>query len=84
MEITNLIIPGYNDDMKKIEKMCQWIKDIDGDELDDRVESSYNCQVNNPDTDGDGYKDGQEIRVGTDPIDPASNKDRTLMDPSFQ
>ena len=54
------------------ERICQWIKDIDGDELDDRVESSYNCQVNNPDTDGDGYKDGQEIRVGTDPIDPAS------------
>ena len=69
---------------KKVDRLgkriCQWIKDIDGDELDDRVESSYNCQVNNPDTDGDGYKDGQEIRVGTD---PTSNKDRTPFDPSF-
>lgn len=26
LEITNLIIPGLNDDMKDIEKMCKWIK----------------------------------------------------------
>ncbi|MDP2907733.1 MAG: AmmeMemoRadiSam system radical SAM enzyme [Nanoarchaeota archaeon] len=26
IEITNLIIPGLNDDMKKIEEMCEWIK----------------------------------------------------------
>ena len=27
LEITNLIIPGLNDDMKKIEEMCRWIKE---------------------------------------------------------
>jgi len=27
LEITNLIIPTLNDDMKKIGEMCQWIKD---------------------------------------------------------
>lgn len=26
IEITNLIIPGYNDDLKLFEKMCKWIK----------------------------------------------------------
>ena len=26
IEITNLIIPGYNDDFVKIEKICKWIK----------------------------------------------------------
>ncbi len=27
IEIINLVIPGLNDDMKKIEEMCKWIKD---------------------------------------------------------
>jgi len=27
LEITNLIIPGRNDDLKEIEKMCEWIKE---------------------------------------------------------
>ena len=26
VEITNLVIPGYNDDMKMITKMCEWVK----------------------------------------------------------
>ncbi|MEM4245006.1 MAG: AmmeMemoRadiSam system radical SAM enzyme [Candidatus Nanoarchaeia archaeon] len=26
IEITNLVIPGYNDDMKKIKEMCEWVK----------------------------------------------------------
>ena len=25
---------------------------------------------NNPDTDGDGWSDGQEVNAGTDPLDP--------------
>jgi pyruvate formate lyase activating enzyme len=25
LEITNLVVPGLNDDLKKIEEMCQWI-----------------------------------------------------------
>ena len=31
LEITNLVIPGLNDDMKKIEEMCKWIKEELGD-----------------------------------------------------
>jgi len=32
LEITNLIIPGVNDDPKEIKKMCQWIKDNVGED----------------------------------------------------
>ncbi len=31
LEITTLIIPGYNDDIERIEEMCKWIKDELGD-----------------------------------------------------
>lgn len=33
LEITNLIIPGQNDDPKKIRAMCQWIKSNLGDSV---------------------------------------------------
>lgn len=33
LEITNLVIPGENDDPKEIRKMCEWIKDNVGDEV---------------------------------------------------
>ncbi len=33
LEITNLLIPGLNDDPAQIEKMCRWIKDNLGDEV---------------------------------------------------
>lgn len=33
VEIINLIIPGYNDDMDEIKKMCIWIKKNVGDEV---------------------------------------------------
>lgn len=33
LEITNLIIPGLNDDMKMIEKMCKWIKKELGEDV---------------------------------------------------
>ncbi|HPM42769.1 MAG TPA: AmmeMemoRadiSam system radical SAM enzyme, partial [Candidatus Omnitrophota bacterium] len=33
LEITNLIIPGQNDDPEMIRKMCVWIKDNLGDEV---------------------------------------------------
>jgi pyruvate formate lyase activating enzyme len=33
LELTNLIIPGQNDDPNEIRKMCQWIKDNLGDEV---------------------------------------------------
>jgi pyruvate formate lyase activating enzyme len=33
LEITNLVIPGQNDDPKEIRSMCQWIKDNLGDDV---------------------------------------------------
>jgi pyruvate formate lyase activating enzyme len=33
LEITNLIIPGQNDEPEQIRKMCRWIKDELGDEV---------------------------------------------------
>ncbi|MCG2708225.1 MAG: AmmeMemoRadiSam system radical SAM enzyme [Candidatus Omnitrophica bacterium] len=33
LEITNLLIPGFNDDPVKIKQMCVWIKDNLGDEV---------------------------------------------------
>ncbi len=33
LEITNMIIPGYNDDMKTIKKMCMWIAEELGAEV---------------------------------------------------
>ncbi len=29
LEVTNLIIPGYNDDREKIKEMCEWLKELD-------------------------------------------------------
>jgi pyruvate formate lyase activating enzyme len=33
VEITNLVLPGYNDDMETIRKMCLWIKDNLGQDV---------------------------------------------------
>ena len=33
LEIVNLVVPGYTDDMEEIKQMCQWIKDNLGDEV---------------------------------------------------
>ena len=33
LEITNLLIPGFNDDPKKIKEMCIWIKENLGDDV---------------------------------------------------
>ena len=32
----------------------------------------FHTDLNNPDSDGDGYYDGAEVNLGTDPLDPAS------------
>ncbi len=50
--------------------------DYDNDGLSDRMELNFHTDLNNPDTDGDGYLDGQEIKNGYDPL----NRDgKTLM-----
>lgn len=52
----------------------QWAgqPDQDQDGLPDSVEEIYHTLANNPDTDGDGYKDGEEVLNGYDPLKPGS------------
>ena len=46
------------------------VPDMDGDALLDVEEATIGTNALNPDTDGDGYEDGQEvILMGTDPLD---------------
>lgn len=42
-------------------------KDSDLDGLSDDDETIYKTDINNPDTDGDGYFDGEEVQNGYDP-----------------
>jgi len=47
------------------------VPDMDGDALLDVEEAAIGTDALNPDTDGDGFEDGQEVhRMGTDPLDP--------------
>jgi hypothetical protein len=47
------------------------VPDMDGDALLDVEEASIGTDALNPDTDGDGFDDGEEVFVmGTDPLDP--------------
>jgi hypothetical protein len=43
--------------------------DTDGDGLDDDVEAGMCTLETNPDTEGDGYTDGDEVDAGSDPCD---------------
>ncbi|MEA3464123.1 MAG: L,D-transpeptidase family protein [Patescibacteria group bacterium] len=42
--------------------------DYDGDGLSDRMELNFQTDLKNPDTDNDGFKDGEEIDNGYDPL----------------
>ncbi|MEA2064841.1 MAG: L,D-transpeptidase family protein [Patescibacteria group bacterium] len=42
--------------------------DYDQDGLSDRMELNFHTNLTNSDTDGDGYKDGDEIKNGYDPL----------------
>ena len=49
-------------------------KDSDSDGLyDDDETNVYGTDPSNPDTDGDGVGDGQEVEDGTNPLDPSSS-----------
>ena len=46
-------------------------EDFDGDGLSNSEEESFGTDINNRDSDGDGYSDGVEIESGYDPLIPA-------------
>jgi len=55
--------------------VCAWMNnpsgqgiDSDSDGLPDSVEKIYNTNPTNPDTDSDGYKDGDEVKNGYNPL----------------
>ena len=43
--------------------------DTDGDGLADKAEAFYETNATVQDTDGDGYLDGEEVALGSDPLD---------------
>lgn len=45
----------------------KFLQDTDTDGLFDDREAEYGCDLNNPDTDGDGYLDGDEVKNGYNP-----------------
>jgi hypothetical protein len=47
--------------------------DFDNDGLAEWEEKIHQTDSNNPDTDGDGYLDGEEVAAGYDPTRPAPN-----------
>ena len=54
----------------------QTIKDTDQDGLFDLIETQLGTDPNNPDTDGDGLKDGDEVnKYGTNPLNPDTDGD---------
>ena len=61
--------PGQANINAPLENDADW----DDDGLSNREESYWNTDPNNPDTDGDGYLDGEEVASGHDPLIPAPN-----------
>ena len=58
--------PGQENINAPLESDTDW----DDDGLDNREESFWNTDPNNPDSDGDGYLDGEEVASGHDPLIP--------------
>ncbi len=70
---------------------CQpvYAVDTDRDQLDDDKEASWGTDINNPDSDGDGFLDGEEVENRTQPMDATSypnlvgTGEITLFTPAF-
>ena len=45
LELTNLIVPALNDDMKTIKKMCEWIKENIGPDVPLHFSAFYPCYL---------------------------------------
>jgi hypothetical protein len=59
------------------------VPDMDGDALLDVEEATIGTHSLNPDTDGDGFDDGEEVLVmGTDPLDPLDPEPDPVPEPA--
>jgi hypothetical protein len=59
------------------------VPDMDGDALLDEEEAAIGTDAFNPDTDGDGFDDGQEVLLmGTDPLDPLDPEPDPVPEPA--
>jgi hypothetical protein len=59
------------------------VPDMDGDTLLDVEEAAIGTDALNPDTDGDGFDDGQEVLLmGTDPLDPLDPEPDPVPEPA--
>jgi hypothetical protein len=59
------------------------VPDMDGDALLDTEEATIGTDALNPDTDGDGFEDGQEVLLmGTDPLDPLDPTPTPVPEPA--
>lgn len=63
----DLFMGGQNSDMV-IDENLSYTLDTDEDQLYDYLEDFYGTDKNNPDSDGDGYLDGEEINNGYNPM----------------
>lgn len=51
------------------------LSDVDGDGLNDDLEFKLGTDPNDPDTDKDGYQDGEEVSNGFNPLLGSANRD---------
>ncbi len=59
------------------------VPDMDGDALLDIHETTIGTDALNPDTDGDGFEDGEEVlELGTDPLDPLDPEPAPVPEPA--
>jgi hypothetical protein len=59
------------------------VPDMDGDALLDVEEATIGTDALNPDTDGDGFDDGEEVlEMGTDPLDPLDPEPTPVPEPA--
>jgi hypothetical protein len=59
------------------------VPDMDGDALLDVEEAAIGTDALNPDTDGDGFDDGEEVlEMGTDPLDPLDPEPTPVPEPA--
>lgn len=68
-ESKTIELPGFDDQSVSLEDLRKFEIDSDKDGLTDFVEAFYGTDPFNPDTDGDGYLDGEETATGYNPLD---------------